>query len=257
MLAAGRGQRMRPLTDETPKPLLRVQGKPLIQWHLQALAEAGCPRVVINTAWLGEAIEGAYGPSFDAGGVTLPLYYSHEGRDFGGALETLGGICRALPLLSADGRQPFWVVAGDVFAPGFPFGHSMAEHVLARFQNANTLGHLWLVPNPPHNPKGDFAIRPDGRASNAEVERSTFSTLAIYHPDLFDTSLCTIPTGNPAGITAPLGPFLRKAIDQGLISCDRYDGPWTDVGTPERLAALNEKALFNDYAGSRPLPPKI
>jgi N-acetyl-alpha-D-muramate 1-phosphate uridylyltransferase len=244
VLAAGRGERMRPLTDTTPKPLLRVQGKPLMQWHLQALVEAGCPRAVINTAWLGEAIESAFGPNFELDGARVPLHYSHEGRDFGGALETLGGICRALPLLSPDRRQPFWVVAGDVYAPGFPFGPSMFEHVLDRFQNAGLLGHLWLVPNPPHNPKGDFAIRPDGRASNAECERSTFSTLAIYHPDLFNPPLCTIPAGNPTGITAPLGPFLRKAIDQGFIGCERYDGPWTDVGTPERLAALNEKSPF-------------
>jgi MurNAc alpha-1-phosphate uridylyltransferase len=252
VLAAGRGERMRPLTDTTPKPLLQVQGKPLMQWHLQALADAGCPGAVINTAWLGEAIEKAFGPHVDAGGGAMPLHYSHEGRDFGGALETLGGICRALPLLSPDARQPFWVLAGDIYAPGFSFGRATFEPVLARFKTMGTLGHLWLVPNPAHNPKGDFAMLPLGHASNAEAGRATFSTIAIYHPDLFGPPHCNIPSGNPAGVKAPLGAFLRKAIDQGLISCEHYDGPWTDVGTPERLAALNQKG---NLPGQEPVTP--
>ena len=166
LLAAGRGERMRPLTDTTPKPLLQVQGKPLLQWHLEALARAGCASALINTAWLGEQIEARFGSRFDAPPTTataitnpitataapVALHYSHEGRDFGGALETAGGIVRALPLLA----EVFWVVAGDVFAP----------EAVARFQASPQLAHIWLVPYPDHNPGGDFGLTAEGLALN-------------------------------------------------------------------------------------------
>jgi MurNAc alpha-1-phosphate uridylyltransferase len=224
---------MKPLTDHTPKPLLPVQGKPLMRWTLDALMAAGVQDLVLNTAWLGEQVEAVFGDRLGA----AHLHYSHEGRDFGGALETLGGICRALPALSPDGQTPFWVAAGDVYCPGFAFERSAVK----AFAASEFLAHLWLVPNPPHNPKGDFALLPDGRLSNAPDNRLTFSTLALYKPALFAAPLCPIPLGNPQGIKAPLGPFLRQAIDLGWVSATRYNGPWTDVGTPERLAELNQK----------------
>jgi len=157
VLAAGRGERMRPLTDTTPKPLLQVQGLPLLQWHLQALANAGVSRVVINTAWLGEQIPVYFS---DKNGVKpiwdkrkqLSISYSQEGVDFGGALETAGGIARALPQLG----PVFWLAAGDVFAPDFVFDSAAVQ----AFAASGQLAHLWLVPNPAHNPRGDFGLSP-------------------------------------------------------------------------------------------------
>ncbi len=229
VLAAGRGERMRPLTDRTPKPLLMVHGKPLMQWPLEALASAGVERAVVNTAWLGEQIEETFGTGLPGGPL---LSYSHEGRDFGAALETAGGIARALPLLG----DIFWVVAGDVFMPGFNFPRDVFE----RFAASDALGHLWLVPNPPHNPRGDFGLAADGLALNQVPEgapRWTFSTVGLYKRALFSG----LPAGNPQGLKAPLAPLLRQAMDNGVITAQRWDGPWTDVGTPERLAALNDE----------------
>ncbi|MCB1978375.1 MAG: NTP transferase domain-containing protein, partial [Burkholderiaceae bacterium] len=164
LLAAGRGERMRPLTDHTPKPLLQVHGRPLLAWHLQALARAGVPRVVINTAWLGEQIPEYFGSFFGLQRSTekrqqLSILYSHEGRDFGDALETAGGIARALPLLDAD---VFWLAAGDVFMPAFGFD-SAAVH---NFREGGALARLWLVPNPPQHPRGDFGLSETGLALN-------------------------------------------------------------------------------------------
>ncbi len=227
VLAAGRGERMRPLTDTCPKPLLAVQGQPLMQWHLRALARAGVERAVVNTAWLGEQVEAAFGTA-PAGGPRIT--YSHEGRDFGGALETAGGIARALPLLD----DCFWVVAGDVFMPGFAFPQAAYE----KFARGTKLAHLWLVPNPPHNPRGDFGLAPDGLALNQvppDAPRLTYSTVGLYRQALFDA----LPPGNPQGVKAPLAPLLRQAMDNGQVTAERWDGPWTDVGTPERLAQLN------------------
>jgi len=227
ILAAGRGERMRPLTDTTPKPLLPVRGLPLMGWHVNALRASGHTRLLANTAWLGEQIEAAFGPA---------LTYSHEGRDFGGALETAGGIARALPRLD----EVFWLVAGDVFVPGFRFDAAAR----ARFAASDALAHLWLVPNPAHHPRGDFGLAGDGRAVDGDGPdglRHTYSTIALLKHGLFEPPLCDLPAGNPQGIKAPLAPLLRRAMDNGRVSAELYTGPWTDVGTPERLAQLNRE----------------
>ena len=233
VLAAGRGERMRPLTDATPKPLLSVGGKPLLQWHLEALAAAGVDQVLINTAWLEAQIPARFG----AGNAAQSLHYSMEGRDFGGALETAGGIARALPLLD----DIFWVVAGDVYAPGFGFEPAAVE----RFAAGTALAHLWLVPNPAHHPGGDFGLSDAGVALNLPAEhpgpRHTYSTIGLFRRGLFEAPLCDIAPGNPTGIKAPLGPLLRRAMDNGRVSAELYRGAWTDVGTPQRLAQLNHQ----------------
>lgn len=240
LLAAGRGERMRPLTDATPKPLLEVQGQPLLQWHLQALQAAGIERVVINTAWLGEQIierfSSIFGHPRTAGkGKLLSISYSNEGADFGGALETAGGIARALPQLG----PVFWLAAGDVFAPDFVFDSAAVR----AFADSGHLAHLWLVPNPAHNPHGDFGISPQGMALNLPADsvapRYTYSTIALLRAELFAPPWWEIPAGNPAGVKAPLAPLLRCAMDAGRVSASLYTGRWTDVGTPERLAELN------------------
>lgn len=223
ILAAGRGERMRPLTDTCPKPLLQVRGRPLLGWHLEAFAQGGFSDVVINTAWLGEQIEQHYGAEAQG----LRIRYSHEGRDFGGALETAGGIARALPLLG----DPFWLVAGDVYMPGFRFERAALE----RFAASGKLAHLFLVPNPEHNPKGDFGLGADGLALNEAPQRHTYSTTGLFRHALF----ASLPAGNPQGVKAALAPLLRAAIGQGLVSAELYTGPWTDVGTPQRLDFLN------------------
>jgi MurNAc alpha-1-phosphate uridylyltransferase len=227
ILAAGRGERMRPLTDRTPKPLLPVQGKPLIEWHLEALARDGVRHVVINTAWLEEQIPAALGDGTRWG---LRIDYSMEGRDHGGALETAGGIAKALPLLG----DTFWVLAGDVFVPRFVFDPA------AGLAQKSALAHLLLVPNPPHNLKGDFGLAPDAIVLNQAAQQYTYSTIGLYRRALFEAPWCDIPAGNPEGIAAPLAPLLRKAMGAGRISGQIYAGSWTDVGTPERLTALNQ-----------------
>jgi MurNAc alpha-1-phosphate uridylyltransferase len=238
LLAAGRGERMRPHTDTTPKPLLPVRGKPLMQWPLEGLARAGVPAVVINTAWLGEQIPAHFGDAFAAPGLPpVGLHYSDEGRDFGGALETAGGIVRALPHLA----DVFWVAAGDIYAPEFGF----SAGAYARLTASPQLAHIWLVPNPAHNPGGDFGLSADGLALNlphaAQQARYTFSTIALYKRAFFEAAWCPIPSGNPDGVKAPLAAMLRAAMDQGLVSASLYEGLWVDVGTPERLAQLNEE----------------
>jgi N-acetyl-alpha-D-muramate 1-phosphate uridylyltransferase len=224
VLAAGRGERMRPLTDTCPKPLLEVRGKPLMAYHLEAFAREGFRDIVINTAWLGEQIEQHFGPG-DAMGVHLR--YSHEGKDFGGALETAGGILRALPLLD----EVFWIVAGDVYMPDFAFTRAACE----RFEASGMQAHLFLVPNPPHNPNGDFGLGADGRALNQAEVRYTYSTTGLFRRSFFDG----LPAGNPQGQAIKLAPLLRAAMDRGQVSAELYEGAWTDVGTPERLRALN------------------
>ena len=260
LLAAGRGERMRPLTDTTPKPLLPVRGKPLMQWPLEGLARGGVQSVVINTAWLGEQIPAHFGDAFNASGLPpMQLNYSDEGRDFGGALETAGGIVRALPHLA----DVFWVAAGDIYAPEFEFSARAYESFTASPQ----LAHIWLVPNPAHNPGGDFGLSADGLALNlpklgaasSQATRPlqaidpgtlphatqpplyTFSTIALYKRAFFEAAWCPIPSGNPGGVKAPLAAMLRAAMDQGLVSASVYEGLWVDVGTPERLALLNKQ----------------
>lgn len=223
ILAAGRGERMRPLTDRTPKPLLEVRGKRLIEWHLEALARAGVREVVINAAWLEEQFPAALG---DGSRWGLAIRWSMEGRDHGGALETAGGIAKALPLLG----ECFWVVAGDVFLPGFEFAPAAAR----RFESGAALAHLWLVPNPPHHPRGDFGIDADGRAVADAPERFTWASVGLMRAGLV--------AGIAPGTRAALRPSLDAAIARGLVTAERWSGGWTDVGTPERLAALQAPA---------------
>ncbi|WPB57093.1 N-acetylmuramate alpha-1-phosphate uridylyltransferase MurU [Xylophilus sp. GOD-11R] len=229
VLAAGRGSRMRPLTDTCPKPLLPLAGKPLMQWTLEAMARDGIGDVVVNTGWLWQQIPDRLG---DGSALGLRIAYSHEAHDFGDALETAGGIVRALPLLA---NEVFWVAAGDVFAPDFVFDPAAA----ARFAAGDALAHLWLVPNPPQHPQGDFHLRDDGIATAPPADdpapRLTYSTIGLYRAELFGAPWCDIPPGNPAGIAAPLAPLLRAAMAQGRVTAERHDGRWADVGTPERL----------------------
>lgn len=242
ILAAGRGERMRPLTDTCPKPLLTVRGKPLMQWHIEALARAGVRDILVNTAWLGDRIEAYFNdPSpvwapdlADAehgpGKAPVQLVFSHEGRDFGAALETAGGIVRALPRLA----DPFWLLAGDVFAPEFAFT-DQARHAFAA---SGALAHIWLVPNPPHNPNGDFTLSGDGFAGNDGPLRHTYSTIGLFRHALFAPPYCDMAPGNPQGTRAALAPLLRLAAQHGRLTAQLYTGHWTDVGTPERLAQL-------------------
>mgnify|MGYP006142296283 FL=1 len=229
ILAAGRGMRMRPLTDATPKPLLLVQGQPLMQWPMEALYQGGFSRLVVNTAWLGEQIEQRFAdwPQQHPG---AQIVFSHEGQDFGYALETAGGISRALPLLG----EVFWVLAGDVYVPGFSFTQARVD----RFAASGLLAHLWLVPNPAHNPGGDFGLSAGGLALNQADLKHTYSTIGLYRRALFEAPWCDTIPGNPQGTAAALAPLLRKAMDAGLVSAELYTGPWTDVGTPERLKEL-------------------
>jgi N-acetyl-alpha-D-muramate 1-phosphate uridylyltransferase len=234
VLAAGRGERMRPLTDSTPKPLLQVHGKPLMQWPMQALAQGGFVHQLVNTAWLGSQISDHFGQQAHWPDVpVVALTYSHEGQDFGHALETAGGIVRALPSLT----EVFWVVAGDVFAPDFVF----SPQAVRRFAQSDSLAHLWLVPNPVHNPGGDFGLSATGQVLNlpkgAPACDLTFSTIALYKHAFFAD--CGLPEGNPQGVALALAPLLRAAMDRGVVTGERYLGAWTDVGTPERLAQLN------------------
>ena len=236
ILAAGRGERMRPLTDTCPKPLLRVRGQALIDWHVAALAAGGFTDFVVNTAWLGKQFPAHLEKQAELranadGRKLLTFSYSHEGVDFGGALETAGGIARALPLLG----EVFWVVAADVFVPGFRF----TQDAVTRFKAGGQLAHLWLVPNPPHNPRGDFGLGADALALNlprdSDEPQLTFSTIALYRKEFFDS----LPAGNPLGVKAALAPLLRAAMDNRQVSAELYTGHWTDVGTPARLAELN------------------
>jgi N-acetyl-alpha-D-muramate 1-phosphate uridylyltransferase len=232
ILAAGRGERMRPLTDTCPKPMLEVQGKPLIQWHVEELASQANPDLVINTAWLGSLISIGLA---DGSQFKTYIQYSQEGNDFGHALETAGGIIRALPMLA----DSFWIVAGDVFAPDFEFSKTAYDTFAASAMQA----HLWLVPNPTHNPNGDFGLSHEGLALNlpkeSDLPKWTYSTIGLYKKSFFDEALTGIPGGNPNGIKAALAPLLRAAMDKGLVSAEIYTGDWTDVGTPERLRELN------------------
>jgi len=212
ILAAGRGKRMRPLTDVTPKPLLEVGGRPLLVHHIEALAAAGFHDIVINVAWLGRRIVDDIG---DGERFGVRIRYSDEGET---GLETGGGIFRALPLL---GDGPFVVVNGDVWTD-YPF-----ERLPGRLDG---LAHLVLVDNPAHNPGGDFGLS-GSRVINEAPRRLTFSGIGVYRAGLF--------AGASDGVF-PLAPLLRDAARRGAASGEHYRGAWDDVGTPERLEALNE-----------------
>jgi MurNAc alpha-1-phosphate uridylyltransferase len=209
ILAAGRGERLRPLTDRTPKPLLEVAGKKLIEYHIENLARAGITDIVINTAWLSEQIHSALGDGTRYG---VNIRYSDEGE----ALETAGGIIRALPLLG----ETFIVVNGDIWCD-FDFS-TWANKKL------DTQAHLLLVENPDHNTSGDFGIE-HGMLTNTASSMYTYSGIGIYSADLFNN----MPDGKAA-----LAPILRTISQQGLISAELYTGKWTDVGTLERLQQL-------------------
>lgn len=219
VLAAGRGERMRPLTDSTPKPLLQVGAEPLIGWHLRHLVRAGLDDIVINTAWLGERIEQVLG---DGAGYGARLHYSREGT----ALETAGGIATALPWL---GERPFMVVNGDVLTD---IDFAALARAGAMLDGVTRLAHLVLVANPAHHPHGDFDLDADGRVVDAP--RHTFSGIGVYHPALF--------VGLAAGQPAKLAPLLREAMARRQVSGVLHDGLWLDVGTVERLGAARQIA---------------
>jgi MurNAc alpha-1-phosphate uridylyltransferase len=214
ILAAGRGERLRPLTDTTPKPMLRVHGQPLIERHLVHLARAGIGRIVINLAWLGSQIREYLG---DGARYGVSILYSEERPH---ALETAGGIFRALPQLSPG---PFAVVNGDTYT-NFPF----ETLEVAGGRDA----HLVLVPNPPQHPQGDFGLE-GGLATAMSENRYTFSGIAVYRPEFF--------AGCTDGVF-PLKPLLLRSMAAKRCSAEIYSGRWEDVGTPQRLAALNEAA---------------
>ena len=218
ILAAGRGERMRPLTDTTPKPLLKVRGKALIEWHIESLVAQGMREIIINTAWLSEHITQALG---DGSRYGAQITYSHEPH----ALETAGALAFARHLLPA--HEPFALVSAYIFAPEFRFARSDIE----RFENdTSLLAHLVLVPNPPFHPKGDFAVTPEGLASNEAVNRLTFSNFSLQRLSLFDSV--------KAGEKARLVDFWRPAADKRQVTASLYNGMWENVGTPEQLRNL-------------------
>lgn len=216
ILAAGRGERMRPLTLTRPKPLLEVGGRPLIEHHLRALAAAGCGPVIVNLSWLGAQITAALG---DGSRFGVDVRYSDEGPE---PLETGGGIFRALPLL---GPSPFLVLNGDVWT----------DYPYARLRDRlapGDLAHVVLVPNPSHNAAGDFVLQDGRMVEGTGGERFTFSGIGVYRPELFD--------GCRDGIFK-LAPLLRAAARAGRVSAELYRGDWLDIGTPERLAELDRR----------------
>jgi MurNAc alpha-1-phosphate uridylyltransferase len=219
ILAAGRGERMRPLTDTTPKPLLPVRGRPLIEWHLLALARAGVRRVVINIAWLEDQFPAALG---DGQRYGLSIDYSFEGRDHGGALETAGAIAKAREQLG----DACWIVSGDIHAPAFGFEAAAAQRFLASADDA----HLWLVENPDFHRAGDFALQ-GGRLSRATTPRPwTYANLALVRTRIVD--------GIVPGTPAALGPLLFASADAGRLSGEAWRGEWHNVGTPAQWQAL-------------------
>ncbi|HVK95457.1 MAG TPA: nucleotidyltransferase family protein [Noviherbaspirillum sp.] len=226
IFAAGRGERMRPLTDNCPKPLLKVRGRPLIVWHILNLVRAGITDIVINHAHLGHMIEAALG---DGARFGARIAYSAEGM----ALETAGGVAQARHLL---GEAPFVAIAGDIYCPHFNF-----EQVKEALQDNDMWGAphpndkrdvawLYLVKNPTHHPKGDFALNSFSIANDGDP-RYTFSGIGVYRTEIFDSV--------KAGQSAQIAPILRDYAARGQVGGEVYHGAWTDVGTPERLAQLN------------------
>jgi MurNAc alpha-1-phosphate uridylyltransferase len=227
IFAAGLGERMRPLTDSTPKPLLVVGGKPLIAWHLEKLAAIGVREVVVNISWLADRFPPTLGDGTRWG---LRIAYSHEGPV---PLETGGGMHHALPLLCDDTSAPFIAINGDIWTD-FDFARLPREPAGD--------AHLVLVDNPPHNPRGDFALAANGHVAGNGDARLTFAGIGVYRPALFDDWRGVI--GDAPGVDASpprfrLAPLLRAAMARGRVSGERLGGRWTDVGTPARLAELD------------------
>ncbi|MEE9331105.1 MAG: nucleotidyltransferase family protein [Methylophilaceae bacterium] len=210
ILAAGRGQRMMPLTENMPKPLLKIADKPLIVWHIERLVKAGFKEIVINHAYLGQQIEDALGEGSQWG---ISIQYSPEET----ALETAGGVANALPLL---GDAPFLVVNGDVFS----------EIDFSQVLQTPNLAHLVMVDNPPQHPKGDFVLQ-SGKLQAEGDAKLTFSGIGVYSPALFNDVV--------KGEAAKLAPLLKTAMVAGLVSGEYYQGVWHDIGTPERLEEID------------------
>ncbi|MBS3916715.1 MAG: nucleotidyltransferase family protein [Sulfuritalea sp.] len=217
ILAAGRGERLRPLTDATPKPLLMAGGKPLIVWHIEALVRTGIRDIVINHAHLGRLIESVLGDGEHFGAA---IRYSPEGE----ALETAGGIANALPLLD---DEPFAVINGDIACD---FDFARLPRAASGLREQGNSAHLVLVPNPPHHPRGDFSLH-GGKVAAQGEPMLTFSGIGVYRPALF--------AGITRGSKARLAPLLRTAMDESTVSGELHTGRWMDIGTPERLAELD------------------
>ena len=240
ILAAGRGERMRPLTDHLPKPLLAAGGKALIAWHLERLARAGIRDIVINHAWLGDRICAALG---DGSAYGVEIRYSAEGT----ALETAGGIARALPLLTegpALPEEPFLVVSGDTWCD---FGYGRARTIAQQMRAAKLACWLVMVPNPPHHAVGDFELA-DGllgmaSADRAGAERFTYAGIGLYTPSMFAEVA--------PGSKSPLRPWLEREIAAGRAAGEYHDGLWFDIGTAERLAELDRLLANRTTEGSR------
>ncbi len=226
ILAAGRGERMRPLTDHTPKPLLRAGSKPLIVWHIERLVSAGITDLVINHAHLGMQIEQTLGDGAQFGSH---IRYSDEGS----ALETAGGIAFALHLL---GDEPFAVVNGDIYCD-YDFSHLPAQ--VSALANSDDMAHVVLVDNPEHNPKGDFGLL--GQRVTDAAPKLTFSGIGLYKQALF--------SGITPGAKAPLAPLLREQIALNKVSGEHYSGLWMDIGTPQRLDELDKQLHASQNAG--------
>lgn len=231
LLAAGLGERMRPLTDKVPKPLLDAGGRPLIGWHLRRLAAADFREVVINHAHLGSMIEEALG---DGSAWGVRIVYSREREP----LETAGGVAKALPLL---GDSPFLLVNADIYCD---YDFAALRPCLDQLgQSGGTdLAHLVLVPNPPHNAQGDFSVV-EGRVISTGGLRLTYSGIGAYRPDLF--------SGIPSGAKAKLAPLLREAMAEDRVSGEFFGGRWLDVGTPDRLAELDRALRLESAATQR------
>jgi N-acetyl-alpha-D-muramate 1-phosphate uridylyltransferase len=219
ILAAGRGERMRPLTDATPKPLLKVRGKALIEWHVESLVAQGLREIIINTAWLGAQIEAALG---DGARYGARIAYSREAQ----ALETAGALAFARQLLPAS--EPFALLSADIFAPEFRFPLADIE---AFTRNTKLLAHLYLVPNPPFHPAGDFGVDAQGFAINEGRTRLTFANFSLHRMALVSDV--------KAGEKAKLVPHWRAAAERQQITASLYSGPWENVGTPEQLDRLD------------------
>jgi MurNAc alpha-1-phosphate uridylyltransferase len=225
ILAAGRGERMRPLTDHTPKPLLQAGGKSLIVWHIERLVRAGITELVINHAHLGIQIELVLGDGSQFG---AHIQYSSEGT----ALETAGGIVYALHLL---GNEPFAVINGDIYCD---YDFSLLPALAAQLNSSNDNAHLVMVDNPAQHPKGDFVLYrtrvvPESQIPNPESSHLTFSGIGLYQPSMFGNIL--------RGSKAPLAPLLREQITAGKVSGEHHQGVWVDVGTPQRLEQLDQQ----------------